>query len=643
MSEPSPRVPTESGDTGFLYLLRQTGGELRDIVAGSLKRHPLGYLSLALFAISFFIYLPSLNGKFLWDDDTLVHMNPLMRMGFGEAMYRIWIKPEWYQPDYFPLTSTAFWFQFQVWGQWAGGYRIVNALLHAWTAVLLWRLLRTLGLRASWFAALVFAIHPVNVESVAWVSELKNLLALLFVMPAMNAYFKHDRQGAGAPPRQYLVSLGFYLLALLAKASVVAVPPMLVLYLWWKHRGRPPIRRLVGLLPFFAMALVFGLITIWFQHSRAIAREVIEIGGPLSRTAGAGMAFWFYLSKALVPVNLMTIYPVWDYNPAKLWQLGVAAAVPAMFLIFWRWRNGWGSTLIFGMGCYLLSLAPALGFVKMSYMRLTLVADHFQHLALPALVALVVCGSTHLFWDRGPMWRNAMLVLAAWVTGWFMTSSWIRAAVHYNEDRLWTDSLGKHWWSWQCHSRLGTVRANEGRTEEAIRHYAAGIESSPQNGEVQHNLGAMYAKTGRNEEALECFRKAAKMRPDMPIMHQSLMSMLVALKRPDDLAEAVDQALRDTEPDEHFYRQVLSMGGYFMLEAGENARVETLLRARIDTKNVDVVNVVNLGVALYRMGRKEEAVKFFEEGSRLAPGAIAVTTNLINARKGGDVFPVKNF
>jgi hypothetical protein len=258
-------------------------------------------LAAALVAITFLAYLPAMRGGFIWNDDTFLTRNPLIKTPDG--LRRLWFTTD--PPDYFPLTSTSLWLEWRLWGMNPAGYHVVNVLLHAVSAVLLWRVLKRLNAPGAWLAGLIFAVHPVNVESVAWITERKNTLAMVLYMASLLAYLKFDEDGA---PRTYALALGLFLLALLAKTSVIMLPAVLLLCAWWR-RGGIERKDILRAIPFAALSGALALVTVWYQYHRAIAAEVVRTDGFLARTAGAGWAAWFYLYKALLPAKLCFVYP----------------------------------------------------------------------------------------------------------------------------------------------------------------------------------------------------------------------------------------------------------------------------------------------------------------------------------------------
>jgi hypothetical protein len=249
--------------------------------------------------VTLIVYLPALRGGFIWDDESLVVHNPEIQASDG--LHRLWLTTE--SPDYYPVTGSLWWLEWRLWGDDARGYHLVNVLLHAANAVLVWTILCRLKIPGAWLAALVFAIHPVNVATVAWISEQKNTLSMLFYAAATLLYLRFDEDGGWG---WYGLSLGAFLLALLSKTALVTLPVVLLGLVWWLH-GR--IRRRDYLLsaPFFILSLVLGLVTVWFQSNRVTQGQAIQTGGFLSHLVTAGWVPWFYFYKAILPCDLSVI------------------------------------------------------------------------------------------------------------------------------------------------------------------------------------------------------------------------------------------------------------------------------------------------------------------------------------------------
>ncbi len=257
-----------------------------------------------------------MSGRYIYDDDTLLTANALITRGTGFFDTQSWkgLAAIWFplnEPavnDYAPLSSTSLWIEWRLWGPGApSGFHITNILLHAAGALLLWAALARMRVRGAWLAALVWAVHPVGVESVAWIAERRNVLSMPLLMLALLAWLRfQDTRRRG----DYALALVLLAATLLAKSTAVMLPFFLLLWIWWK-RDRVTKRDCIGTVPFFAVSLVFGLITAWFQYARAIADEQMPIGGLLHRIASACFALGFYAVNAVLPFKLMFNYPEW--------------------------------------------------------------------------------------------------------------------------------------------------------------------------------------------------------------------------------------------------------------------------------------------------------------------------------------------
>jgi Flp pilus assembly protein TadD len=571
------------------------------------------------------VYSPVLHPVFppgwLWDDDQLLTANATVQHRMSpdpkdppahlQTLAKLWFDPE--GTDYFPLSYTALWAQWPLFGMWPTGYHLVTVLLHLTGCLLLWRLLAVMRVPGAWLAAMIFAVHPACVESVAWVSEVKNTLSLpLFLLAAIH-YVKFDELtaaeestplwGDAAPVgalRHYLLALGCFLFAMFAKTSVVMMPVALLLYAWWKH-GRISVRNIVYAAPFFLISLVLGLITISYQHGRAIGQETILVGGADSRIASAGMSILWYMRLIFWPVNLLPIYPRWEVDPPKAWQFLAWPVIAGVGWWFWQnraaaWPPNWGRHALFAFGFFLLMVAPVLGFVTISYMRITWAADHFIYLPMISIVALVAAGLTVWFerataGERPVLLAGVTMLLAALTyLGFGYAGCWV------NEDALWTHTLKYNFDAWQAHNRLGAVKFARGDIEGAHFHFQNSTRLRPDLGETHNNLGTtlsaraqMFAQRGdpvaarrEMDAAIEQFAEAVRVTPHVPAIRVNLANGLAAAGR---FGEAADK-----------YRELLEK----------------------EPDNPALLN--NYGVALYREGKKEESLVQFRRALELAPG-----------------------
>ncbi|HSW45826.1 MAG TPA: glycosyltransferase family 39 protein, partial [Phycisphaerae bacterium] len=338
---------------------------------------------LLLIAAVFAAHFPAIHAGYIWDDDAFLYQNPIIMAPDG--LYRFWFTTE--ASDYWPLTHTMFWLEWRIWGDNPMPYHVGNIILHAVAVLLLWRVFARLGLDeiGAYLAAMIFAVHPVTVESVAWISERKNVLSLSLYLLSILAYFRFEDRGSR---RWYVLALLAAAAALLAKVSVMTLPVVLLLCAWWR-RGSLTGRDILRTLPFFAMSLAMGLLEIWFVGQQAsISGEVPRPEGFLSRIAASGWIVWFYLYKTLLPLNLSMVYPRWNVDGGNILSFVPLALLIGCFVVLWRRRTGWGRAPLAALGYFVITLGPVLGFMDMSFALYSLVADHLQYPAMPGIVAL---------------------------------------------------------------------------------------------------------------------------------------------------------------------------------------------------------------------------------------------------------------
>jgi tetratricopeptide (TPR) repeat protein len=474
-------------------------------------------------------------------------------------------------------------------------------------------LLRELALPAAWAAAVWVAVHPVNVESVAWIAELKNVLCLAFALPCFQYFVRWRRTGS---PRDYRISLACHGAALAAKASVVALPLVLLAYLFWRG-SRPGKREALAIAPFLLLSLVFGLLVMHFQHQRALGDWEIVMPGLLSRIGGAASAWWFYLGKVIWPLNLTTIYPRWGIDPPRVGQLLSGLVAVAGLVALWRFPSPAARATAFGLTAYTLLLAPALGLIKMSFMRHGLVADHFQHLALPALAATLVCGGASLTAARSLVWRRAACGLLC-VSGLVCFGlSWQRAGLHANQEALWEDALIKNPQSPLPHANLGTIHAGRGEFPAAETHFREAIRLGPEDARTLTNLGLTFVDRGRPEEAVPWLRKAVALsdRFAYPPAHLNLARALVQANQQVEGLRVLAQAA-DRFPDNLL---INSAAGASLVLAGKPAEALPCLERSERLEPRGAATKFYLAAALQALGRNREAAEKRAEAIRLDP------------------------
>jgi hypothetical protein len=541
----------------------------------------------------FLVYLPSLRAGFIWDDDVLITGNPLVASPSG--LPGIWSGQ--FNPDYFPVTSTLFWLEYRLWGANPFGYHFVNILLHGVAVLLLWRLLLCLRLPAAWGAALLFAVHPVAVATVAWVAEGKNTLATALALAA-TLLFLADRDQPPPDPRQprravsyrFAAALFCFLLALLSKTAVVMLPVALLLCLWWRA-GRVTRSDLARLSPFFVLSLIMGLVTVWFQAHRAIEGAEVPIGSLFDRFCSSGKAICFYAFKVVAPVHLGVIYPAWTHSPLPGLDALAALSVIGSFAVAWRFRTAWwGRGFLFGFGAFVLLLLPILGLAKMYFFVFAPVADHLEYVALPAGIALVVSGFDRIISDGMGAFRKPGpwgLALVAVAFGWL---SWTQCAFYMNQKSLWNYALLQNPRSFRAQLGCALVLLDEGRVAEAAEHARLAVQENPRFLKARLNYALILDQARQYDQAISEFTEALKIDPNLPDAHVAL--------------------------------------GNVFFETGrfDRARIEYDEAVRLDPRSAEAHN--NLGAALLKDGLIPEARIQFEAALKLNPEHAQARRNL---------------
>jgi protein O-mannosyl-transferase len=553
---------------------------------------------------------PALRGDWLWDDHE-IRDNPDMASLAG--LGRAWVSPA--ANDYYPVETTFLWAGRRLWGDAPAGYHAANLLLHLAGALLVWRLLGRLGVRWAWAGGLVFAAHPLAVESVAWISEVKNTLSLPLLLLSLLAYLNVDRGRHPAP--SYLASLILFLAALLSKSSVVMFPVVLLAFAWWR-RGRVGWADLRALVPFLVLAAALGLVTVHFQAARAIRDWHVPAIGLPERIADAGLSLGFYAWKSVLPAGLMPVYPGWPGMPAAAAGFAVWLVFAVVVIALAR-RPGPGRAAAFGLACFSLNLLPVLGFVPMSFQHIAPVADHFAYVSLVAVAGLAAAGLGAI----RPAWPRLAATLA--VAGALVASSRAHSRIFTSQETLWRANAALNPDSAIVRTNLGFVLHAAGKLGESVENYKAAARLNPADGEIEDELAGVLAAAGLQSEAnahlaraVADYRRDLREHPDLHDTHGRLGIALAALGRGPEAAEELEKAVR-LDPNSFKVRNNLAN-----VLVGLPGRLPEALEhyeAAVRMEPGNALVHANLGYALLASGRPGEAVRHYEEAVRLDPGS----------------------
>jgi tetratricopeptide (TPR) repeat protein len=631
------------------------------------------------------IYAPALNGGWLWDDQENLAGSPLIKA--AHPFQLIWTGRVLL--DYYPIKDSLLWLQWQLWGDHPLWYHVTNVGLHVLSALLLWRLLERLGLRSrwAWVGGLLFLAHPMAVGSVAWVSEFKDTLSLPPLLAAALCYLDYDRGRSGGSPlasrseaasRRFhpslQLSLGWFIVAMLCKSSVMMFPACLLLYGWWARRSLRSV--LISALPFFVVSAVCGVLAVEFQTHRAIAADGTGLGGWAFRLSLAGRALDFYLAQAIWPHDLAPVYVRWKVGGYGWWLPLVALAA----LLYWGWqgrggahsarrsalsplRQGlggqamrWARATILGVGWFAINLIPVLGVVGIAYMRFSWVMDHLAYTSLVGLAGLAAAGLQGLSdlaprprWSAGSLPPVALAkgggragslsgqnAVGAWLAGGLaagiavMLAAWSRAysPAYASGEALWAYTIAHQPRQWVGFDNLGALRIDQGKIPEAealLRHALALNQDAP---DIHLNLAIVENQLHHPEAAETEVRQALKLRPDFAPAELELATYLAEQRK---LAESVPHwqaAIRLFPPSADLHNRyalaLLLMGQY-------DAGVAELKLALALDPNWGAAEFSWASV-LTQQGKPREALPHFERAAQLLPNDPVVQQQAALAR-----------
>lgn len=627
-------------------------------------------------------YMPVWRAGFIWDDDGRIWTNPCVIGPLG--LKEIWTTNA---ADICPLVVTSFWAEHALWGLAPLPYHLVNIALHAACAILLWRVLLSLRIPGAWLGAALWAVHPVQVETVAWVTEQKNTQSGVFYLLTILFYLRGLR--GDARKGTYALTLIFAALALASKSSTVVLPLVLGLCAWWIE-GRWHWRNVAKLTPIAVLAIFPVLLTLWTQKLQFQGPESLQFARSFpERLATAGDAVWFYLGKLTWPHPLIFIYPRWQIDATSPIAWLPLLAVIAVFVLLWWRRNAWARPWFFAFTYFIAALAPVLGLVDGFFWRYSLVGDHFQYLASMGPLALAGAGLSRLAPRLTVTFATALMLI-------FAAVSWQRTAVYQNIDALWSDTLAQNPSCWMAYNNLGLTYYKRGDLEDAmaqyqkalainahlaephnnlgnalvqqrkigdaLTEYETALDIDPYYGRAHNNLGNALFQSGRVDEAIAHYKRALEIDPRYVDAYNNLGN---ALGQKGDLNNAVtayDEALQIAPADARAHDglgNALNQSGKVdeavieyqtairldptYIEAHNDLGVTLLQKGQVDEAiaqfqaalqlNANSADThYNLGYALLQKGRLEEAIAQYEIVVRLEPGNVSAQKNLAQAR-----------
>jgi len=605
--------------------------------------------------LAFVTFAPAIRGEFFFDDEILIVKNP--RVTEPGGVWESWTTLE--QTDYYPLTWSLLWLEWQMWGPYSARYHVVGILLHCLSSVLVWRVLVRLKVPGAVVAALLFAVHPTGAESVAWISEQKNTLAMVFFLLTILAWLRFDDgEGRG----WYAAALALFVAALLSKASVVMLPVVLLLLAWWRA-GRTrdeeqpapaspsPGRVALLLLPFFIASAAAAWV--------AMTTQATNIGTTLGRPEGegfathlaaSGMAVWFYLYKSLLPIRLAIVYPRWEINAGSpLSYVPTVAVVVAMAGLWLLLRRPWARACFLALGVFVVLLFPLLGFFDNAYWAYSRVADRYVYFSLIAIAALVAAGGMKLFGALPSSFRRMGRPVACAVVAALAVLAAMRADLFGRPQELWGDTAENHPTVWIARENYAKHLSREGRHAEAAEHVAYVYNVRPDRPDSVTNLGVALHHLGRSAEGLTYLERSIQRWPGHLPTYRNLHIILMKLGRCDDAAQACrawlqyapdsvdarmrlgralrkarryDEAIAAFEdaarlrPDDAGIRHLV---GTTWAARGGMGQAAAEFRAALQLDPNHLPSRGDLGRALRHMGRTDEAIAIFREILRAYP------------------------
>jgi tetratricopeptide (TPR) repeat protein len=568
-------------------------------------------------------YLPIWQAGYIWDDDQVLTANPVIVGPLG--LKEIWTTRA---ADICPLTLTTFWVEHALWGLAPLPYHLVNVLMHGVCAVVLWRVLRSLRVPGAWLGAALWALHPVQVESVAWIVEMKNTQSCLFFLLSILFFVRWLRAGTSgersAGNWDYVLTLLFSAMAMASKSSTVILPVVLCLCAWWVQ-GRWQWRNFVKVGPIILMSVAATLVSMWTQGLQLATEANAQLARSWpDRLAMAGDAVWFYLGKLVWPHPLITVYPGWEINAGQSLSYLPLLTVTILMVVLWFKRESSLRPWFFVYAYFIVGLLPTLGLVDNYIFRYSLVFDHFQYLASMGPLALAAAG---MVWAAnalmpGRCWQQTGL--CAGVLLLLGLVSWQRAWAYESDETLWADTLAQNPNCSIAHSNVGEALFEKGKIDEAMDEFQKAVAINPHLAKPHYNLGVALFQKGQVNEAIEEYQKDLEIYPNDALAHNNLGNAL-SQQGHVDAAMAEYQKALEIDPNHaeahNDLANILAQKGQM-----DDAMVQYHKALEINPNFAEAHN--NLAGALFLKGRLDDAIAQYKEALRLKPDYTAAQVNL---------------
>jgi protein O-mannosyl-transferase len=575
----------------------------------------LVHISIIVLLAGFFYY-PSLHNDYIWDDDEYVYNN--LTVQSPEGLKEIWLSYE--MPQYYPMVFTTFWVEHKLWGLNPYGYHAVNLAIHIGNAILIYMILLNLYPALALAAGLLFALHPVQVETVAWITERKNLLGGLFYLLAIFSYVKFFETGRH---KYYISSFFAFVLALLSKSITVSFVAVPLFIKWW--RGEKIARAdIVALVPFCLVGLVCGINTVFLEMYKVGAKGEAWTLSLAEHLILPGQIILFYIAKILYPQELIFFYPKWELDAHQFWQWLPLATVIIVGAVLYRQSKKIGRGAFANYVYFICAIFPALGIFNVYPMRFSYVADHFQYIASINLIILMAGAGALLFerllrygnWHPGAKVRAAILysVLSLFVV--FYGMKIIEHSQSFaNLESQWQNIIKKNNRSWIAHNNLGIVYRDQGRANAAIEEFKKAIEIDPDNIEGYSNLGVQYYSLDRFDEALVEFENVLKRNKNHAPTYNN-MGLIYLNTGQEDKAYVHFLTAIDKNPG--LFEGYLNLAEYYQgINQYDQAIKELLIALELSPKAHDAMQA--LAEIYEKIGQTDNAIHWYQQASTVSP------------------------